>query len=114
MSNPHPPSVSVADLPDEPGTETVLLDVREDDEWVQGHAPGALHIPMADVPARLDEINLDAELYVICRQGGRSIAVAQYLNQIGIEAVNVSGGMVAWQKAGKPLVCDGDAEAKIY
>ncbi|BAW03345.1 conserved hypothetical protein [Nocardia seriolae] len=90
-----------------------LLDVREHDEWQLGRAPGALHIPMTEVPARLDDLDIDAEIYVICRQGGRSIAVVEYLNQIGYEAVNVKGGMVAWQQTGRPLTGDGP-EAKIY
>ncbi|WP_405487564.1 rhodanese-like domain-containing protein [Nocardia sp. NBC_00511] len=95
------------------GGAMVLLDVREDDEWRLGHAPGAIHIPMVDVPARLDELDYDADIYVVCRQGGRSIQVVKYLNQIGFEAVDVAGGMVAWQHAGRPVVGDGD-EAKIY
>ncbi|MFJ4656078.1 rhodanese-like domain-containing protein [Nocardia sp. NPDC088792] len=90
-----------------------LLDVREDDEWQLGHAPGAIHIPMTDVPARIEEIDIDAQVYVICRQGGRSIQVVQYLNNVGFEAVNVTGGMVAWQQTGRPLTGDGDAP-KIY
>ncbi len=106
-------SVSAADVPGASDT-VVLLDVREDDEWARGHAPGALHIPMVDVPARLDEIDPDAELYVVCRQGGRSVVVVEYLSRIGYEAVNVADGMVAWQRAGRPLVGDGDGPAAIY
>lgn len=91
-----------------------LLDVREPDEWELGHAPGAIHIPMVDVPARIDEIDVDAEVYVVCRQGGRSIEVVKYLAHIGYEVVNVAGGMVAWQQTGRPVVADGEHEAKIY
>nr|WP_220139379.1 rhodanese-like domain-containing protein [Nocardia sp. GTS18] len=91
-----------------------MLDVREPDEWELGHAPGAIHIPMVDVPARLDDIDIDAEVYVVCRQGGRSIEVVKYLTHIGYEACHVSGGMVAWQQTGRPVVADGDHEAKIY
>jgi rhodanese-related sulfurtransferase len=94
--------------------QAILLDVREHDEWDLGHAPGATHIPMVDVPARVDELDYDAQLYVVCRQGGRSVEVVKYLTYIGYEAVNVSGGMVAWQRAGRPLVADGDHQAKIY
>ncbi|MET7769215.1 rhodanese-like domain-containing protein [Nocardia sp. NPDC005366] len=101
------------DRPDGVG-RAILLDVREDDEWGLGHAPGALHIPMADVPARVDELAFDTDLYVICRQGGRSIEVTRYLAHVGFDAVNVSGGMVAWQQAGRPLVAKGDRQAKIY
>jgi rhodanese-related sulfurtransferase len=94
----------------------MLLDVREDDEWQLGHAPGAVHIPMADIPARVEaaELDYDRAIYVVCRQGGRSLQVVQYLTHIGFDAVNVVGGMVAWQKAGRPLNAEGDHEAKIY
>ncbi|MEV5837952.1 rhodanese-like domain-containing protein [Nocardia sp. NPDC052112] len=123
MTSPEVSSVPVEAVPDEfDKTERVaadapvaiLLDVREDDEWQLGHAPGAIHIPMADVPARVDELDYDAQLYVICRQGGRSIEVVKYLAHIGYDAVNVGGGMVAWQRVGRPLVADGDHQAKIY
>nr|WP_280427536.1 rhodanese-like domain-containing protein [Nocardia brasiliensis] len=92
----------------------ILLDVREEDEWQLGHAPGAIHIPMVDVPARVDELEFDVDLYVICRQGGRSLQVVEYLTHIGFEAIQVRGGMVAWQQAGRPLIADGDHQAKIY
>ncbi|ONM49127.1 rhodanese-like domain-containing protein [Nocardia donostiensis] len=94
--------------------EAILLDVREDDEWQLGHAPGAMHIPLADIPARTDELDYDAQLYVICRQGGRSIEAVKYLTHIGFEAVYVTGGMVAWQRSGRALTADGDGQAKIY
>ncbi len=96
------------------GPAAILLDVRENDEWELGHAPGAVHIPMVDVPARREELDIDAEIYVVCRQGGRSVEVARYLAYIGYEAIQVNGGMVAWQQAGRPLVTDGDHPAKIY
>ena len=101
-------------MPPPPYEAAVLLDVREADEWADGHAPAALHIPMIDVPARVDEIDIDAHVYVVCRSGGRSITVVTYLNEIGFDAVNVAGGMVAWQKSGRPLVADDGRTAKIY
>lgn len=104
----------MSEVPSPPYDGTVILDVREADEWNDGHAPGALHIPMVDVPARMDEIDIDAEVYVLCRSGGRSITVVTYLNEVGFEAVCVSGGMVAWQKSGRPLVADDGRTAKIY
>ena len=94
--------------------EVTVVDVRDSASYQVGHIPGALHIPMVDVPARMDEIDIDAEVYVVCRQGGRSIQVVAYLNQIGYDAVNVSGGMVAWQHTGRPLTADDGRSAKIY
>lgn len=114
MTSPEVPSVPVDEIPAEPGSAAILLDVREDDEWQLGHAPGAVHIPMADVPARVDELDYDREIYVVCRQGGRSIQVVQYLTHVGFDAFHVVGGMVAWQRSGRPLAAEGGDEAKIY
>ncbi|MBV8929756.1 MAG: rhodanese-like domain-containing protein [Mycobacteriaceae bacterium] len=100
------PQVGIADVPAEFGPSAVLLDVREDDEWQRGHAPGAQHIPMGDVPARLREINRDAELFVVCAAGGRSLRVAQYLARNGFAPTNVDGGMLAWAGAGRPVITD--------
>ncbi|WP_192808161.1 rhodanese-like domain-containing protein [Hoyosella subflava] len=108
------PSVPIGDLPEEFSESVVLLDVREPDEWDQGHAPGALHIPLEDVPARVDEVDPDAELFVICRSGGRSFRVIQWLNQIGYEATNVSGGMVAWQKEGRRVIAGDGTPGSVY
>ena len=101
--------VARADVADVPATveqTVVLLDVREDDEWQRGHAVGARHIPMGEVPARLDEIDPNAKLFVVCHAGGRSLRVAQYLALNGFDPVNVDGGMLAWANAGRPIVTD--------
>ncbi|KPC61872.1 sulfurtransferase [Streptomyces chattanoogensis] len=88
-------------------SEDFLLDVREDDEWEAGHAQGALHIPMSEFVARYGELSEAApeggKVYVLCRVGGRSAQVAQYLVQQGIDAVNVEGGMQAWEATGRPV-----------
>src|SRR3954465_15742891 len=93
------PTVSAAEVPE----DAVVLDVREDDEWVHGHIEGATHIAMGDVPARLDEIPDGDPLYVTCRGGGRSARVAAWLNQNGFDAVNVAGGMGEAEAAGRPM-----------
>ncbi|GAU66632.1 hypothetical protein SSP35_03_02800 [Streptomyces sp. NBRC 110611] len=84
-----------------------LLDVREDDEWEAGHAEGALHIPMSEFVGRYGELTEKApdggKVYVLCRVGGRSAQVVQYLLQQGVDAVNVAGGMQAWEAAGRPV-----------
>jgi rhodanese-related sulfurtransferase len=98
-----------ADMAQVPTTfdgSAVLLDVREHDEWQRGHAPDARHIPMGEIPARLGELDSDATLFVVCHGGGRSQRVAQYLVGNGYRAVNVSGGMLAWAGAGRPVVTD--------
>lgn len=97
--------VPVTELPDDftDVADVVLLDVREDDEWATGHVRGALHIPLGEIPARIDDIDLDRELLVICHSSGRSMRVLQYLEQIGIGGDCVQGGMLAWQTSGKPV-----------
>ncbi|WOC12100.1 rhodanese-like domain-containing protein [Gordonia sp. MP11Mi] len=98
-------TVAVTDLPDDftGDAERVLIDVREIDEWEQGHVRGAVHIPLADVPARIEEIDLDRELLVVCRTSGRSYRIMEYLLMRGIDGAVVTGGMVAWQSADKPV-----------
>jgi rhodanese-related sulfurtransferase len=87
-----------------------LLDVREDDEWAAGYAPGARHIPLGQLGARVAEIPQDQAVYVICRSGVRSARAAQALAQAGWEAVNVAGGMQHWAAAGRPMASDSGAE----
>lgn len=110
MEQPEVAQAHVADVPTAFDESVVLLDVREDDEWQRGHAPGARHIPMGDIPSRLAELDPNAMLFVVCHLGGRSQRVAQYLAQNGYTPLNVIGGMQAWAAAGRPVVTDsGDA-----
>lgn len=113
MTQPGVPTTTVADLPAELPEGSVLLDVREDDEWAAGHAPGAVHVPLAQVPARLAELPADAPLYVVCRSGGRSARATAWLVAQGREAVNVDGGMAGWAAHGRPVVAEGDAAPEI-
>lgn len=88
-----------------------ILDVRGDDEWEAGHIEGALHIPLADLPARYGEVPLDEDVYVVCRTGGRSRQAVMWLNDNGFDAIDVTGGMGSWNlDNGKPIVAEGDAE----
>ncbi|WP_349826916.1 rhodanese-like domain-containing protein [Brevibacterium litoralis] len=101
------PSVNVTEIPD----DAPILDVREDDEWKSGHIDGAQHIPLGDLPARYGEVPMDEDLYVICRSGGRSRQAVAWLNQNGFDAINVNGGMGAWNlDHGKPIVSETDQE----
>ena len=79
-----------------------LIDVRERWEWDGGHAPQATHIPMGSLGDHLDE--LPEELLVICHSGGRSLTVASALADAGLRAINVLGGMIAWEQAGGMVV----------
>ena len=96
------PEIPASDVP----TDGYLLDVREQDEWVAGHAPEAVHIPMTQIQGRVEEVPGDRTVYVVCRVGGRSLQVAAWLNQLGREAVNVDGGMQSWAGARRPMVSE--------
>jgi rhodanese-related sulfurtransferase len=105
----HPfdvPQVSPAEVP----ADAVVLDVREPYEWAGGHIPGARHVPMNSVPATVDHqpetIPADERVYVVCHVGGRSAQVTAWLRRHGYDAVNIDGGMDAWQSAGRPVVLD--------
>jgi rhodanese-related sulfurtransferase len=87
-----------------------LLDVREDDEWLAGHAPGATHIPLGQLGARAAEVPKTETVYVICRSGGRSARAAFALVAAGWDAVNVAGGMHDWDAAGRPMTADSGAD----
>ena len=109
MSFPFEPKVDEADvqatadgLATEPGA--VLIDVREPHEWRAGHARGARHIPLAQLPDSLDELPREAPIYLICATGNRSRTAAAFLQKGGFsKPVNVRGGTVAWQRAGFPI-----------
>ena len=96
--------------------DIVLLDVREDDEWTAGHAPKAVHVPMGQVSQRLEEIAAaiaDRPVHVVCRSGARSARITAYLSEIGLDAVNVDGGMKSWSGAGRPLVAEASAPPTV-
>ena len=94
--------VPAAQVPD----GAFLLDVREQDEWVAGHVPGALHIPLGQLSARAGEVARDRAVYVICRTGHRSGYAARALAGAGWQAHNVADGMHGWQAAGRPMTSD--------
>jgi len=110
LSRNRVPGIEAGDVP----ADAYLLDVREDEEWAAGHAPGATHLPMMQVPARLDEIPVDRDVVVVCRVGGRSAEVVAYLHHLGRDnAVNLNGGMVAWARAGRPMMSEGGGAPQV-
>jgi len=84
----------------------LLLDVREDHEWMAGHAPEAVHLPMSRFAEGAGTLPTDRRIVCVCHLGGRSAMVAGALSGAGFRTVNVTGGMEAWQAAGLPVVTD--------
>ncbi len=84
-----------------------VRDVREDWEFRRGRVPGALHIPMGQLPARVAELPHDKALAVICEHGNRSLVATHFLLVKGFPGTtSVSGGTVAWIRSGRTLEKD--------
>lgn len=82
----------------------LLIDVREAWEYANGHAAGALSLPLSELEARAAEVPRDSDVLLICQVGQRSMVAARYLRQRGVPRVtNVDGGTDAWQAARLPL-----------
>ncbi|KRD03878.1 MULTISPECIES: rhodanese-like domain-containing protein [unclassified Streptomyces] len=84
----------------------VLLDVRETPEWNAGHAPDALHLPLSRLVAgvSLPAAAQGRPVVTICRSGHRSRQAAKLLTVRGVQAMDVTGGMTAWARAGLPVI----------
>lgn len=92
-------------LDDGAETPLLLLDVREPFERAQCQIGDSVHIPMNDIPARLPELPIDAEIVVYCHHGMRSMQVANFLDQRGYTKVyNLMGGIDAWSSEVDPSV----------
>jgi rhodanese-related sulfurtransferase len=107
------PEVDVAAADELVAAGALLLDVREPDEWVAGHAPAAVHVPMGDVPTTYGELPTDRRIACICRSGARSGRVTEYLRGFGLDVVNVAGGMQSWAASGRPVVTDAGTAGQV-
>jgi rhodanese-related sulfurtransferase len=86
-------------------SEAMVVDVREPEEFADGHVPGAVNLPQADLATRLNEVPRDGPVFLICQGGFRSLRAAQFLSQCGIaDVASVKGGTEAWRAAGGDLV----------
>lgn len=79
------------------GEQVNIIDVREDEEVATGKIPGAKHIPLGQIPKRLNELNKNEHYYIVCRSGGRSGSACQYLIENGYNVTNMVGGMLDWE-----------------
>ncbi|MFD1177421.1 rhodanese-like domain-containing protein [Paenibacillus puldeungensis] len=78
------------------GERMNILDVREPEEWAEGHIPGAKHIPLGQLYNRHVELDPEQEHVVVCRSGGRSAMACELLSEGGYNVINMVGGMLAW------------------
>jgi rhodanese-related sulfurtransferase len=83
-----------------------LVDVRTEHEWDVGRIAGATHLPLAELPERIDEIDRDRPVVLYCRGGNRSTMAAAALADAGYDASKLEEGIVGWDEAGLPLAPD--------
>ncbi len=82
----------------------LIVDVREPHEWRAGHIPGAVHIPLDQLAARLGELDTERDIILVCRSGNRSAYATALLGKAGFSKVyNLIGGIIAWARHGLPL-----------
>ncbi len=82
----------------------LVVDVREPDEWAEGHIDGAAHIPLGELQARHREIPRDRDVVLVCHLGARSQMATAFLRRVGVDrALNMRGGMDAWQGSHLPV-----------
>ncbi|CAG7622361.1 rhodanese-like domain-containing protein [Paenibacillus allorhizosphaerae] len=81
------------------GEKPDIIDVREDEEVAFGMIPGAIHIPLMQLPERLADIPQNGETILVCRSGNRSGRAYEYLTAQGLSGLkNMTGGMLEWEK----------------
>lgn len=102
----HAPAVTATEAMAMLADGAELIDVREMDEWRAGRAPQATHIPLSDLGGAADQLSRTVPLIVICRSGRRSDHAVSALSKAGFQALNLTGGMQAWQQAGGFVVTD--------
>ena len=87
-----------------------VVDIREVDEYTDGHIPGAIHVPLQTVPDNLESFRSDQDVFVVCQVGGRSGKACQYLIDQGVtNVVNVAGGTSGWILLGNGVNSGTDA-----
>ena len=93
-----------ADLYPDPGGDTLVLDVREPLEWETGFVPGAVRIPLGEVPGRIEELPRTKPITVICEAGLRSASAASILQAAGFPNVaHVPDGTAGYRRTGRAL-----------
>ncbi|MFZ2502456.1 MAG: rhodanese-like domain-containing protein [Nocardioides sp.] len=80
-----------------------VVDVRERGEWLGGHLSGSKLIPMSQLGARVQDFPTDQPVYLVCTSGSRSGQAAEFLRSRGVDAINVAGGIAAWEQRGWAL-----------
>ena len=90
---------------------TVVVDVRRDDEWVSGHASGAIHVPIDDLTDRIDQVPQDKKVLFICAAGVRSGLACELAASMGYDTnnlFNIEDGTPSWIEGNHPTTYGND------
>jgi adenylyltransferase/sulfurtransferase len=108
VSMPQTSEISASELKQrlDQGEDIQIIDVREADEVAVARIPNAVHIPLGQVIARMDEIDPTRETVVHCKMGGRSARAIEALKRSGYTGnlLNLAGGITAWSNDVDPSV----------
>ncbi len=98
------PEIDIDQLAEAVRGGAAIIDVREPGEYVAGHVPGAVLIPMGQLPGRVAELYQGAPVYVVCASGNRSATMTHFLRNAGFDAYSVASGTSGWARSGRPVV----------
>jgi len=98
------PEISVEELAVAVQQGKTVVDVREPGEYEAGHVPGAVLIPMGQLPSRVGELEPSDAVYVVCASGNRSASMTDFLTTAGFDAYSVAGGTSGWVRSGREVV----------
>lgn len=98
------PEISVSELRDLLARGARVFDVRESDEYLGGHVPGALSVPLSTLTENVHVFDDNETNYLICQVGGRSMRACEYLESLGKPVINVAGGTGGWIASGFDVV----------
>jgi rhodanese-related sulfurtransferase len=105
LFGPAAPKLSVADVNEKLkfGKHPMIVDVRQPEEFQQGHIAGAKLIPLGDLRKRMKELSQAREIVCVCASGSRSSSAAKVLAKEGYTVFDMQGGMLAWRHAKLPV-----------
>jgi rhodanese-related sulfurtransferase len=105
MFGPALPNLSAAEVSEKlkAGKRPLIVDVRQPEEYRQGHIAGAKLIPLGELDNHLKELSTEREIICVCQSGSRSVAATRQLAAAGYNVINMKGGMLAWEWAKLPV-----------
>lgn len=84
--------------------DILVIDVREEEEFLEIRAAGAILLPLGQVPENIETLPKNEKFYIICASGNRSMVACEFLRDRGYSPVNIVGGTKAWMSAGNDVI----------